>query len=195
MNNYQQNCTEDYLDQENGIDPTLSEQPTHEGDIQLTECYGCPESEYMSENHEFMDAEYMPQEGEYQDSEYIPDNTEFPQDAEFLSDNSLEDIHSSGMDAFSGDLTVTPFSIAPTVTFPAQNAIVPLQALTLRWNLVSNATYILAVRNVTNNNLIIPNTPLAVGRNSFTVPVHLLTPGHQYRFALASLVGGVTSIA
>jgi len=142
---------------------------------------------------ELMEDIQMSEGYEYQEPEYLPEGYE-RQELEHLPEVSFEETGcpAGTFSVFSGGVAIAPLNVAPTITFPGQGATVPLQALTLRWNLVSNATYILAVRNVTNDDLIVPNTSLPVGRNNHIVPVNRLTPGHQYRFALASVVGGVT---
>ena len=93
--------------------------------------------------------------------------------------------------AFSGSIGITPFSVAPTITFPGQNAIVPFAAVTLRWNAVSGATgYRMAVRNITTDRIIVSDRILGAGVHSFTIAVGSLEAGHRYRFAIASIVGG-----
>ena len=123
--------------------------------------------------------------------EMLAESPEFFEDA----GNSVErGFGEENFSAFSGNIEITPFSVAPTITFPSQNATVPWGAVTLRWNLVAGASYVLAVRDITDRDdgpLVVSRTNLPVGRNNFTILVNQLGPGRRYRFALASVVNGV----
>lgn len=161
------------------MDQAFQEQPVPMEDVYMPEgCGGC-------------EPEQFPGSSEYQEPEYLSEDYASPE-SEYLTEDSLGEVQSFGAEVFSDGVTIAPLNVAPTVTFPGQNATVPLQTLTIRWNLVANARYIVALRNTVTDALLVPETSLPVGANSLTIAVNRLTPGHQYRFAIASVVGGVT---
>ncbi|MCL2828377.1 MAG: peptidoglycan recognition protein family protein [Oscillospiraceae bacterium] len=194
MNNNYQDCMDAY--EPDNTDQVFQEQPTQTEDVHMSEGCGCHEMEHFAEDSEFQEPEFLSEDCEYQEPEYLSEDCEY-QEPEQFSEDSGGGIQPFGVEAFPGDLSIAPqsiepLSVAPTIVNPpSNNAVLPLRTVELRWNLVANARYRLAVRNVDTNVLVAPNTDRPAGTNSFPLTPNQLTPGHRYRFAIASIVGNV----
>lgn len=79
---------------------------------------------------------------------------------------------------------------APAITNPANNAVIPRQAFNITWGLVSGASYLVSLRNLTTDALLINRRAVGVGSNSSRVEQSQLVAGHRYRVAVASVVSG-----
>jgi len=83
------------------------------------------------------------------------------------------------------------FPTIPTITHPTNNQLVSLENLTVQWNLVPGATYVISVRDLTANPSVLLYDHHPVSGTRFTIPQHRLTAGHRYRVAVRARAVGV----
>jgi len=79
---------------------------------------------------------------------------------------------------------------APNITNPANNAVINRQAFNITWGLVAGANYLVSLRNLNTDQLLINRRAVGVGTNSSPVTQAQLVAGNRYRIAVASVVSG-----
>jgi len=88
-----------------------------------------------------------------------------------------------------GDLTLWARwrTNAPVIQSPLTGVTVPRSDLTVRWNLVTGATYNIQMRNLITNQLVLPAVHISAGTSQFTIPSSALSAGDRHRIAVSSV--------
>ena len=76
---------------------------------------------------------------------------------------------------------------------PQNNATIERQAFDIMWNLISGASYIVNMRNLNTNELVINNRGVNTGVNSLRVSQNQLVAGHRYRIAVGSVTNNAVN--
>ena len=92
---------------------------------------------------------------------------------------------------FGGRIQYVAVPTPTTITAPTHNQQVPRQNLTITWTAVPNATYVISLRNLTEDRLLLNNAWNA-NLTSRTILQSNLTAGHKYRIAVGTSRGGRT---
>lgn len=97
--------------------------------------------------------------------------------------------------AFAAQEAAEPRAAVPTITAPTASSVARAD-LTVKWTAIQGATYIVSLRDLSTNMLIMSNSAVPIPNGaSFTIQQKYFYEGHQYRVAVGATVSGVTTWA